>query len=155
MECSQMAAWTSRRNLLVASCVKAFSGRPTNPARWHPDLHTCFAAFVFFTGVVDPSLHLRLLLLRAGDIKLNLGTTCFGCNQLILCDSTPIVCSTCQRHFHRTCSRKMVLKAWMVCMRDNAIKGWSHVGRCWINSRVRGDTLMTPDRTAIKVRSSG
>ena len=33
--------------------------------------------------------------------------------------------------------------------------GWSLVGRCWSTSRVRCDTLMTPDRIAIQVRSSG
>ena len=30
-----------------------------------------------------------------------------------------------------------------------------HVGRCRNTSGVRGDTLMTPDNTAIQVRSSG
>ena len=33
--------------------------------------------------------------------------------------------------------------------------GWSHVRRCRSTSRVRYDTLMTPDNTAIQVRSSG
>ena len=32
--------------------------------------------------------------------------------------------------------------------------GWLHVGRCQSTSRVRGDTLMTPDHTAVQVRSS-
>ena len=31
----------------------------------------------------------------------------------------------------------------------------SHVGRCRSTSRVRGDTLMTPDHSAFQVRSSG
>ena len=30
MQCSLLAAWTTNRSLLVASCVKAFPGRPTN-----------------------------------------------------------------------------------------------------------------------------
>ena len=44
MECSQLDAWTTNRSLLLASCVKAFPGRPTNsgsnptqsyaPGRW-------------------------------------------------------------------------------------------------------------------------
>ena len=38
----------------------------------------------------------------------------------------------------------------MVCMRD-----MSHVRRCRSTSRVRGDTLMAPGRTAIQVRSAG
>ena len=29
--------------------------------------------------------------------------------------------------------------------------GWSHFGRCRRVSRVRGDTLMTPDSTAVQV----
>ena len=33
--------------------------------------------------------------------------------------------------------------------------GWSHVGRCRIVSRVRGDTLMTHDHIAIQVCCSG
>ena len=33
--------------------------------------------------------------------------------------------------------------------------GWSHVCRCRSISRVRGDTLMIQDNTAVKVRSSG
>ena len=31
IECSQQAAWTNKRSLLVASRVKAFPIRPTNP----------------------------------------------------------------------------------------------------------------------------
>ena len=30
------------------------------------------------------------------------GPTCSGCSKSIRCDATPIVCSTCQRQFHRT-----------------------------------------------------
>ena len=33
--------------------------------------------------------------------------------------------------------------------------GWSHVERCRSTSSVRGDTLMTPDHTAVQVRRSG
>ena len=42
--------------------------------------------------------------IRAGKIKLHPGSTCSGCSKSIRCDTTPIVCSTCQQHFHRTCS---------------------------------------------------
>ena len=40
----------------------------------------------------------------------------------------------------------------MVCMRDKANGVWSHVWRCLSTSRARGDTLMTPDHTAVQVR---
>ena len=43
----------------------------------------------------------------------------------------------------------------MVCMRDKERSGWSHVGICRSTSRVREDTLMTSDHTAIQVCSSG
>ena len=56
------------------------------------------------TWVVNSALHLRLQLLRAWDIKSNSGPTYSGCNRSIRCDVIPIVCSTCQLHFHRTCS---------------------------------------------------
>ena len=32
---------------------------------------------------------------------------------------------------------------------------WSHIGRCRSISRVRGDTLMTPDHTTVLVHGSG
>ena len=105
MECSQPPSWKSNRSLHVASHAKAFSRRPTNPAQPYPELRTWKAAVFSVTGIVNPGLNLRLLLLGAGDIELNLGPTCSGCCKSIRCDTTPIVCSTCQRHFHRTCSR--------------------------------------------------
>ena len=43
----------------------------------------------------------------------------------------------------------------MVCMWDKANGGSSYVGRCRSTSRVRGDTLMTPDHTAVQMRSYG
>ena len=61
--------------------------------------------FFSFTRVVDPALHILLLSLWTGDIKLNLGPTSSGCSKSIRCDTTHIVCSNCQRHFHRTRSR--------------------------------------------------
>ena len=36
-----------------------------------------------------------------------------------------------------------------------SLSGWSHVGRCRSISRVRGDTLMSPDHTDVLVRCSG
>ena len=33
--------------------------------------------------------------------------------------------------------------------------GCSHAGKCRSSSRVRGDAVMTPDHTAVQVRSSG
>ena len=41
---------------------------------------------------------------------------------------------------------------WYACR--TKLGGWSHVCRCRSTSRVRGDALMTPDRTVIQVRSS-
>ena len=41
----------------------------------------------------------------------------------------------------------------MVCNRDKDRRGWYHVGRCLSTSRVRGDTMMTPDHTALQVHS--
>ena len=82
----------------------AFYRRPTNPARPYPELHTRKATVFSITGVVEPALHLWLLLLRAWDIKVNPGHTCSGCNKSIRCDATPIVCLICQQHFRRTCS---------------------------------------------------
>ena len=104
MECSQPAAWRWKRSLLVASYVKAFSKRPKNPTRPCPELRTWREAVFSVTGVVSPALHLRLLLIRAGDIKLNPGSTCYGYSTSIRRDTTSIVCSTSQRHFHGTCS---------------------------------------------------
>ena len=57
------------------------------------------------TGVVCHALHLRLLLLLARDMEVNPGPTCSGFSKSIRCDTTPIVSSTFQWHFHRTCSR--------------------------------------------------
>ena len=88
MERSQPAAWTSNRSLLVASRVTAFSRRPTNPTRPYQEVRTWKVALFSVTGVANPALHLRILLLGAGDIELNLGPTCSGCYELIRCDNT-------------------------------------------------------------------
>ena len=84
----------------MASCVKAFSRRPTNPARPYTELCTWTAAVFSITCVVNPTLHPRLLLLRAGDMELNPGPTCSCCSKSIRCNTTSIVCSTCQRHLY-------------------------------------------------------
>ena len=42
---------------------------------------------------------------------------------------------------------------WYACGTKSG-GGGSHVERCRSTSRVRGDTLMTPDRTAVQMRSS-
>ena len=51
-----------------------------------------------------PALHLRSLLLRAGDIEVNPGPVCRGCTKTIRRDITPITCSSCSQPYHRTCS---------------------------------------------------
>ena len=104
MECSQPVAWTSNRILLEASRVKAISRRPTNQARAYSELCTWKAVDFSVTGVVSPAQHLHLLLLRAEDIEQNPGPMLSGCSKSIRCDTTPILCSTCQRHFHITSS---------------------------------------------------
>ena len=43
----------------------------------------------------------------------------------------------------------------VVSMRDKARGAWSRIGRCQRTFRVRGDTLMRPDHTAVQVHSSG
>ena len=89
----------------MASRVKAFSEKRTNPARPYPDLRTWKAAVFSITVVVKPALHLRLLLLRAGDIQPKPGPACSDRGWSIRCDASPIVRSSCQRLFHTTCRR--------------------------------------------------
>ena len=69
---------------------------PTHPAcamggAKHPSLTTAAA---------QPALHLRLLLLRAGDVEVNPGPVCSGCTGTIRVGSHPIICTQCQRLFH-------------------------------------------------------
>ena len=104
MDCSQPAAWTSKRRLLVVSRVKVLSGRQTNPTRPYPELRTWKAAVFSVAEAVSPALHLRLVSFGRG-IELNPRPPCCSYSMPIRCDATSIVCSTCQRHFHRTCSR--------------------------------------------------
>ena len=104
MECSQPAARTSYRSLLVASRVKAFLERPTNPALPYSVLRTRKSAIIFWQLGWKSFRTPPLLLLRARDIDLKLGPTCSGCSKSIRCVTTSIVCWTCQRHFHVTCS---------------------------------------------------
>ena len=51
-----------------------------------------------------PALHLRSLLLRAGDVEVNPGPVCRGCTKTIRRVITPITCSSCSQPYHRTCS---------------------------------------------------
>ena len=104
MDCSQPTSCTSYRSLFVTSSFMAFSRRTTNIARPYPELRTWKAAVCFITGVENPA-QLLLLLIQGWDIELNFGPTCSGCSKSIRCDTKPIVCSTCQLHFHGTCSR--------------------------------------------------
>ena len=70
IEYSKPASWTSNRSLLVASRDKAFPRRPTYQARPFPELRTWKTKVFSVTGILRPPLHIRLLLLQAGDIKL-------------------------------------------------------------------------------------
>ena len=56
------------------------------------------------TGAAHPALHLRLLLLRAGDVEVNPGPVCSGCTGTIRVGSHPIICTQCQRLFHGYCN---------------------------------------------------
>ena len=51
-----------------------------------------------------PALHLRSLLLRAGDVEVNPGPVCRGCTKTIRRDITPIICSSCSQPYHKSCS---------------------------------------------------
>ena len=52
------------------------------------------------TGAAHPALHLRLLLLRAGDVEVKPEPVCSGCTGTIRVGSHPIICTQCQRLFH-------------------------------------------------------
>ena len=56
------------------------------------------------TGAAQPALHLRLILLRAGDVEVNPASVCSGCTDTILVGSHPIICTQCQRLFHEYCN---------------------------------------------------
>ena len=56
------------------------------------------------TGAAHPALHLRILLLMAGDVEVNPGTVCSGCIGTIRVGSHPIICTKCQRLFHGYCN---------------------------------------------------
>ena len=62
MECSQPAAWTTNRRLLVASSAKAFHGRPTNPDSTLP------AAAYVEGGVIEYHQCLNLAIGKCSDI---------------------------------------------------------------------------------------
>ena len=51
-----------------------------------------------------PALHLRSLLLKAGDVEVNPGPVCRKCTKTIRRDITPISCSSCSQPYHRTYS---------------------------------------------------
>ena len=52
------------------------------------------------TGAAHPAQHLRLLLLRVGDVEVKPGPVCSGCTVTIRVGSRPIICTQCQRIFH-------------------------------------------------------
>ena len=56
------------------------------------------------TRATHPALHLRLLLIRAGDVEVNPGPVCSGCTGTFRVGSHPIVCTQCQRLFHGYCN---------------------------------------------------
>ena len=89
----------------MASRVMAFTGRPTNPARPYPEMSTWKAAVFHAIGDVNPAIHLRSILLRVRDIEPNPRLICSSCDKSMRCDVTPIICSSCQRHYHIICCR--------------------------------------------------
>ena len=56
------------------------------------------------TGAAHPALHLRLLLLRAGDVEVNPESVCSGCTGTIRVGSHPIICTQCQHLYHGHCN---------------------------------------------------
>ena len=69
MKCRQSAAWTSNGAFSWLPCLGLFRKTDKSVSTWK-------AALFSVTGVVDPALHIRELLLRAGHIRLNPGPTC-------------------------------------------------------------------------------
>ena len=69
---------------------------PTHPACSMGGAQSPFST----TGAAHPALHLRLLLLRAGDVEVNSGHVCSWCQGTIRVGSHPIICTQCQRLFH-------------------------------------------------------
>ena len=88
------------RSHLVTSRVFSTESGSTITRGAHLECGSCFSQWG-----CSPSLHLRLLLLRVENNEPNPGLICSGCNKPMRCDASQIVCSSCQRHFHRTRSR--------------------------------------------------
>ena len=105
MECSQMAAWTSNQRRQVASSVKAFCERPTNPTRLCLEIRPWKATVFFSHQCCRPCLAPPLTVPLGRGHRTQPRTTSFDRNKSMPRDVTPIICSTCLRHFHRTRSR--------------------------------------------------
>ena len=74
--------------------------RPNTPSLRHGRRTTP----LFDDRSCPPALHLRLLLLRAGDVAVNQGPVFSGCTGTIRVGSHPIICTQCQRLFHGHCN---------------------------------------------------
>ena len=79
----------------------AFGRKSSNPAQ-HTQLALWEAHNPPFRRqkLPKPTLHLRLLLLTAGDVGVNPGPVCSGCTCTTRVGSHPIICTQCQRLFH-------------------------------------------------------
>ena len=75
------------------------SAREGRPGRWFSELGG-------FLGrrVGDPVHHLSIILLRAGDVELNPGPTCAGCQRALARGLNPLVCLECGDRYHLKCS---------------------------------------------------
>ena len=101
-----LLAETTIRNLHVVSREEMQPSdvnpriRPNTPSLRYGRRATPFST----TGAAHPALHLRLLLLRAGDVELNPEPVCSGCTGTICVGSHPIICTQCQRLSHGYCN---------------------------------------------------
>ena len=97
---------TTIRNLHVVSCEEMQPSdanhriRPNTPSLRNGRRTTP----LFDDRSCPPALHLRLLLLRAGDVEVNPGPVCSWCTGIIRVGSHPIICTQCQRLFHGHCN---------------------------------------------------
>ena len=90
--------WCPARRCSLRTQILEFG--PTHPACAVGGAQPPFSK----TGAAHPTLHLRLLLPRAGLVEVNPGPVCSGCTDTIRVGSHPIICTQCQRLFHGYCN---------------------------------------------------
>ena len=71
------------------------------------------------TGVAYPAMHLKYLLIMAGDIEANPGTNCPGCTMKTRGDVIALTCSACHRKFRGLTSAQKTIQqsfVWIFTM---------------------------------------